>query len=77
MGRQTVEELEIIALIERMQDRRLTAAEAAIALAQAFALGGLSEPPDDMPDVMQAAAASWLSRPPKSGARLVPGITAQ
>jgi len=33
MARHTAEELENIALIERMQDRRLTAAEAAIALA--------------------------------------------
>jgi hypothetical protein len=49
MGRHTGEELEIIALIERMQDRRLTAAEAAIALAQAYAIGELSEPPDNMP----------------------------
>jgi hypothetical protein len=36
-----------------MQDRRLTAAEAAIALAlaqaQAYAIGELSEPPDNMP----------------------------
>ena len=48
MGRHTGEELEIIALIERMQDRRLTAAEAAIALAQ-DAIGELSEPPDNMP----------------------------
>jgi hypothetical protein len=45
MGRHTGEELEIIALIERMQDRRLTAAEAAIALAQTYAIGELSEPP--------------------------------
>jgi hypothetical protein len=43
----TAEELEIVALIERMQDCRLTAAEAAIALAQAFAIGELSEPLDD------------------------------
>ena len=62
MGRHTGEELEIIALIERMQDRRLTAAEAAIALAQAYAIGELSEPPDNMPawDVVAAAAASWM-----------------
>jgi hypothetical protein len=52
MGHHTAEELEIIALIERMQDRRLTAAEAAIALVQA-SIGDLSEPPDDMPDVTQ------------------------
>jgi hypothetical protein len=45
MGRHTAEELEIIALIERMQDRRLTAAEAAIALVRA-SIGDLSEPPD-------------------------------
>jgi hypothetical protein len=32
----TAEELEIIALIERMQDRRLTAAEAAIAAGAGF-----------------------------------------
>jgi hypothetical protein len=49
MGRHTAEELEIIELIQRMQDRRLTAAEAAIALVQAFAIDELSEPPDDMP----------------------------
>ena len=49
MGRHTGEGLEIIALIERMQDRRLTAAEAAIALAQTYAIGELSEPPDNCP----------------------------
>jgi len=46
MARHTAEELENIALIERMQDRRLTASEAAIVLAQAFAIGELSETPD-------------------------------
>jgi hypothetical protein len=55
MGRHTGEELEIIALIERMQDRRLTAAEAAIALAQAYAIGELSE----RLGRGGAAAASW------------------
>jgi hypothetical protein len=37
-----------------MQDRRLTAGEAAIVLAQACAIGELTEPPDEMPawDVM-------------------------
>jgi hypothetical protein len=56
MGRHTGEELEIIALIERMQDRRLTAAEAAIALAQTYAIGELSE----RLGRGGAAAASWM-----------------
>jgi hypothetical protein len=43
-----------------MQDCRLTAAEAAIALAQAYAIGELSEPPDNMPawDVVGRQAGS-------------------
>jgi hypothetical protein len=45
----TAEELEIIALIERMRDSRLTASEAAIVLVQAYAIGEPSEPPAFFP----------------------------
>jgi hypothetical protein len=60
----TAKELEIIALIELVQDRRLTALEAAIVLVQAYAIGELSEPPAVLPGgeldrTGAAAVESW------------------